>query len=155
MLTLETCNDNKRWFCSNYCSRLYKTLWTNWLKRRGKIKSRQKQKKQRKKKPQTTSELQEISIVMQENQTRTKNSDVWAMFSLNRDKEFLQASCRSAWLIPEASTKAVFLKPLVCLVYADCFLRRRCVMQQVMALVWNGCNSKPIRIMVVNGCTLT
>lgn len=80
---------------------------------------------------------------------------VWAMFSLNRDKEFLQASCRSAWLIPEASTKAVFLKPLVCLVYADCFLRRRCVMQQVMALVWNGCNSKPIRIMVVNGCTLT
>lgn len=80
---------------------------------------------------------------------------VWAVFSLNRDKEFLQASCRSAWLIPEASTKAVFLKPLVCLVYADCFLRRRCVMQQVMALVWNGCNSKPIRIMVVNGCTLT
>lgn len=67
-------------------------------KKKGKIKSRQKQKKQRKKKPQTTSERQEISIVMQENQTRTKNSE---------NVEYMYGQC-SVW----TETKN-FCKPAV------------------------------------------
>uniref|UniRef100_A0A3B4GYX4 Islet cell autoantigen 1 n=1 Tax=Pundamilia nyererei TaxID=303518 RepID=A0A3B4GYX4_9CICH len=47
------------------------------------IKSRQKRKKQRKKKPQTTSELQEISIVMQENQTQSEGEETDSMALLN------------------------------------------------------------------------